>query len=175
MTSPMKVAPWPEQVVIGSVVAQLGKRAISMDPQDAADCDDVSLTRANTIIGTMESTVEWTQGPVASVSPRTPVSSSAAEDAVRQGALVFLRRGNNYRLYTPDVPAPMSAALLGSNASTVGAESEAAAAAPEAETDDGRGRSRKQYSKAVAFEFVNGVLGNILGGEEEVEAAWATA
>lgn len=38
---------------------------------------------------------------------------------------------------------------------------------------EGRGgRSRKQYTKAVAFEFINGVLGNVLGAEGADEA-WA--
>ncbi len=188
MTSPSKVGEkWPEAVRVGAIVMDLGKRAINIDPEDVDDCDDATLLEAKTIIGTMgASTVEWEQGPVATKQPRKPVSGEEAEAAVRAGAAVFVCRGSNYRHYTPpaDMPADESAPAAEKKSSPVdnnGATTAAPATNGDAAAANGGNggeeaeagtRTKKQYTKAVAFEFVNDVLGNVLG-EEDVTKAWA--
>ena len=181
MTSPAKAGrtPWPTEVVVGGVSATLGKRAINMDPEDVDDSDDASLLAANTIVGSMAegSAVTWSQGPVASKAPRATVSAEDAEVAVRAGASLFLVRGSNYRIY-----AIADAALA--TAGDVSPPEEPAAGAAAGQGDGGvsptkaedggdghKSRNAKQYTKAVAFEFVSGVLGNVIG-DEAAEAAW---
>lgn len=190
---------WPTSVRVGGLEVALGKRAVNMDPVDAAECDDATLTAPDTIIGSLETgaTVEWSQGPVAATAPsmmRQAVSADAAEAAVAAGALVFLRRGNNYRLYggsgpslsgtsesqkmmaaSAASPAGLSAAALESTTDadlSPSADPATASDAADASGENLGGKAKKQYTKAVAFEFVSGVLSNVLGADE-AQAAWA--
>jgi hypothetical protein len=157
------------------MTATMGKRAINVDPQDVADCDDPSLL-ATAVVGSVGgTTVEWSIGPIAAAVPRREVSADEAEEAVRGGAALYLCRGHNYRVYEADTsahqPSPgeePSEASPPDHQFVRGDE----AGAPQEESGGGA-RSRKQYTKAVAFEFVNGVLGNVLGSTEQAEEAWA--
>jgi hypothetical protein len=174
MATPSKArTPWPDAVMIGGIPAAISKRAINLDPQDVHDCDDALLLAPSSVIGTTSGdAVEWSQGPVAATQPRRVVSAAAAEAAVRGGAAVFLCRGSNFRMYTADAVA-VSSPVSADHAASTGAP----VALPDAEEpvspDEGTGatRSRKQYTKAVAFEFVSNVLGNVLG-EDQVPQVW---
>ena len=188
-----KGVPWPEEVLLCGLPLRLGKRMINVDPHDTEECDDASLLQSDTIIGTLVggSTMQWYVGPVAGKTPRRVVTAETAEGAVRNGSLVFVARGNNYRLYAPAAAIPAVATtpskpatatptketggIAASGSPLLGDSSEKAnnIDSPEATAtgSSGTNKSRKQYSQAVAFEFVSNVLTNVLG--EEAETAWS--
>ena len=180
MPSPSKNAraPWPTEVLVGGLSVALGKRAINMDPEDVADCDDKSLLNDSTVVGSMEgSAMAWTQGPIATTKPRAPITSETAEAALRKGASLFLVRGSNYRLYAPDPAAVEDASAPPATEATTASSGEADEPAPapadaaDEPTGSHKSRNAKQYTQAVAFEFVSGVLGNVIG-DEAAEEAW---
>lgn len=193
MSSPTKPKPWPTELELDGIVAALSKRAISLDAEDAATCEDESLMRDDSVVGTLAptGTITWQQGRVASLGPRRDIEPGEVAPALRRGCTLFLQRGTNYRSYAVpegavvqggDGPATeasgdslasptAAAASSGEGGESPQQDGNSPDSSPDASSGSRGARGRKQYSQAVAFEFVSGVLGNVLG-EDNAAKAW---
>jgi hypothetical protein len=184
MVSPQKSVPWPPTLLAGDIEVQIAKRVLSVDPQDEDEGDAESEhLRVPALVGEVSNKVlTWTKGPLMTKAPRDPVAVDDA-GALARTLPIFLRRGNSYRCYTcPEqaqavpVPEAKPEATPLPNGDAAEAEPAEGAEPSDGESPDsskGRGaKRRKQYSQAVAFEFVSGVLSNVLGPGVEEDEMW---
>jgi hypothetical protein len=172
---------WPKVCELvgttGSLVLELAPRAISVDLAEAAE--EVEL--AASLVGERgpNGSIAWYIGSLRDVIAKAAPSAQPEEalQSYRSGAVsnVLLQKGNTFRCYN----------VKNGNATATGSGAKPPASLakdPRAGADgevEGQGyvephgggttgrRAREKYSQAIAYEFVSGVMDNILAIHEE--------
>lgn len=164
----------------GEVVITRGTRVVSIDPSDDTDPPSEMETCESLVAewDAAASCYNWYAGSLRTFDQtKRAVTSAAEQKALAESAPVFVRKGMSYKMYSVAISEPVGSVRRERSTSPVNV----GASSPEAPTDGHSPyersespstnagttatRSRDKYTKAVAFEFVNGVMSNVLGHE----------